>query len=242
MAILVRGIVMGNGLKHRLDVEMRVPVSRKPKRKPVQASRRSKMLKPPDLPKQDYIQVQARKGQATDSRSLAERARRGQATDRRRNQLEGPIPKSVSQLGNLQSLDLSVNKLTGGIPVDFGTMSQLATLVLSNNSLSGVIPRNLCSNTKSLELLMIPGSGLVVEILAELSQCRSMKHLNLSNNLTHGSIPDEIYGLVRLTDLLLHNNSLGGLISPLDRRVPMVALWSLTHAGDTGNGAEDYLC
>ncbi|KAM1087994.1 hypothetical protein ACFX2B_013329 [Malus domestica] len=44
MAILARGIVMGNGLKHRLDAEMRVPVGQKPKRKPVQASRRSKML------------------------------------------------------------------------------------------------------------------------------------------------------------------------------------------------------
>ncbi|KAM1484596.1 hypothetical protein TB2_035718 [Malus domestica] len=46
-----------------------------------------------------------------------------------------------------------------------------------------------------------------------------MKQLDLSNNLINGSIPDEIYGLVELTDLLLHNNSLVGSISPLDGRV-----------------------
>lgn len=32
------------------------------------------------------------------------------------NKLEGPIRKSLAQLGNLQTLDFSMNKLNGGIP------------------------------------------------------------------------------------------------------------------------------
>ncbi|TQD91232.1 hypothetical protein C1H46_023158 [Malus baccata] len=178
--------------------------------------------------------------------------------------LNDPIPPQLGRLGLLENLILQLNQLENLIPAELGNFSSLtiftaakntlnrtipqrsaislATLVLSNNSHSGVVPRNLCSNTRSLELLMISGSGLVGEIPAELSQCRSMKQLDLSNNLINGSIPDEIYGLVELTDLLLHNNSLVGSISSLDGIVPLVASWSPTHTGDTGNGAKDCLC
>ncbi|KAM1917425.1 hypothetical protein ACFX13_037030 [Malus domestica] len=178
--------------------------------------------------------------------------------------LNGPIPPQLGRLGLLENLILQLNQLECLISAELGNCTSLtiftaakntlngtiplssavslATLVLSNNSLSGVIPRNLCSNTRSLKLLMISGLGLVGEIPAELSQCRSMKQLDLSNSLINGSISYEIYGLVELTDLLLHNNSLVGSISPLDGRVLLVASWSPTHAGDTRNGAKDCLC
>ncbi|CAL2231567.1 unnamed protein product [Prunus armeniaca] len=45
--------------------------------KPVEQS-----TQPPDPPKQDYIHVRARRGQATDSHSLAERARREKISER----------------------------------------------------------------------------------------------------------------------------------------------------------------
>ncbi|BBG94156.1 BIG PETAL P [Prunus dulcis] len=63
--------------------------------KPVEQS-----TQPPDPPKQDYIHVRARRGQATDSHSLAERARREKISERMKI-LQDLVPgcnKSATQL------------------------------------------------------------------------------------------------------------------------------------------------
>ncbi|MBA0650761.1 hypothetical protein Goklo_018143 [Gossypium klotzschianum] len=57
------------------------------------------------------------------------------------NNFDGPIPKTLSELNDLEVLDLSNNSFSGEVPEFLGTLSSLSQLVLSNNQLYGVLPQ-----------------------------------------------------------------------------------------------------
>ncbi|PNT73957.1 hypothetical protein BRADI_1g05037v3 [Brachypodium distachyon] len=63
---------------------------------------------PPEPPKQDYIHVRARRGQATDSHSLAERARREKITERMKI-LQDLVPGCNKVIGKASVLDEIIN-------------------------------------------------------------------------------------------------------------------------------------
>ncbi|CAL2231566.1 unnamed protein product [Prunus armeniaca] len=71
--------------------------------KPVEQS-----TQPPDPPKQDYIHVRARRGQATDSHSLAERARREKISERMKI-LQDLVPGCNKVIGKALVLDEIIN-------------------------------------------------------------------------------------------------------------------------------------
>ncbi|KAI4365896.1 hypothetical protein MLD38_021837 [Melastoma candidum] len=64
--------------------------------------------KPSELPKQDYIHVRARRGQATDSHSLAERARREKISERMKI-LQDLVPGCNKVIGKAVVLDEIIN-------------------------------------------------------------------------------------------------------------------------------------
>lgn len=64
--------------------------------------------KPPELPKQDYIHVRARRGQATDSHSLAERVRREKISERMKL-LQDLVPGCNKVTGKAVMLDEIIN-------------------------------------------------------------------------------------------------------------------------------------
>ncbi|KAG9133489.1 hypothetical protein Leryth_022678 [Lithospermum erythrorhizon] len=64
--------------------------------------------KPPEPPKQDYIHVRARRGQATDSHSLAERARREKISERTKT-LQELVPGCNKVIGKALVLDEIIN-------------------------------------------------------------------------------------------------------------------------------------
>ncbi|KAK6922095.1 Myc-type, basic helix-loop-helix (bHLH) domain [Dillenia turbinata] len=66
------------------------------------------MAQPPDPPKQDYIHVRARRGQATDSHSLAERARREKISERMKI-LQDLVPGCNKVIGKALVLDEIIN-------------------------------------------------------------------------------------------------------------------------------------
>lgn len=63
---------------------------------------------PPEPPKQDYIHVRARRGQATDSHSLAERARREKISERMKI-LQDLVPGCNKVIGKASVLDEIIN-------------------------------------------------------------------------------------------------------------------------------------
>ncbi|CAL9153552.1 unnamed protein product, partial [Musa hybrid cultivar] len=63
---------------------------------------------PPEAPKQDYIHVRARRGQATDSHSLAERARREKISERMKI-LQDLVPGCNKVIGKASVLDEIIN-------------------------------------------------------------------------------------------------------------------------------------
>ena len=63
------------------------------------------------------------------------------------NKLWGEIPKGITNLSTLGTLNLSRNHLTGKIPQTIGGMQGLETLDLSCNRLSGSIPPSMSSIT-----------------------------------------------------------------------------------------------
>lgn len=95
----------------------------------------------------------------------------------------GPIPDSICQQSQLDTLDLSSNKLTGSIPVSLSKLPKLRFLDLSHNQLTGSIP-----------------SGLVHGNFA---------FLILSHNLLTGRIPLD-YGSANIDSINLSHNRLIG--------------------------------
>ncbi|KAJ4758754.1 Polygalacturonase inhibitor [Rhynchospora pubera] len=95
----------------------------------------------------------------------------------------GPVPDSISQLSQIDTLDLSANKITGPIPASLSKLPKLRFLDLSHNQLTGSIP-----------------SGLVHGNFA---------FLILSHNLLTGRIPVD-YGSTDFDTINLSHNRLIG--------------------------------
>jgi hypothetical protein len=68
------------------------------------------------------------------------------------NNLTGTIPTEISNLSNLNYLNLSINQLSGNIPPGFGNLSSLTELHLSYNQLTSSIPPEL-GNLVNLTML-----------------------------------------------------------------------------------------
>jgi hypothetical protein len=109
------------------------------------------------------------------------------------NQLSGPVPAELGNLGALRILELPYNQLTGTIPPELGNLGALVSLWLGDNKLTGSIP-------------------------LELANLSALKVLDLHHNQLTGTIPPELGNLGALEVLLLHDNQLTGTIpSPLKR-------------------------
>ena len=127
------------------------------------------------------------------------------------NQLTGSIPAALSRLSQLQNLDLSENQLEGGIPATLGNLSKLQTLHLWDNDLTGSIPAALGSLSK-LQYLYLHANDLTGNIPAQLGNLSKLQRLDLSSNDLTGTIPVALGSLSKLTTLFLGANDLTGNI------------------------------
>ncbi|OVA00354.1 Leucine-rich repeat [Macleaya cordata] len=83
--------------------------------------------------------------------------------------LRGFLPKDISKLRHLQSINLSGNSIHGVIPSSLGSITSLVTLDLSFNLFNGTIPESL---------------GLLT----------SLRRLNLNSNFLSGRVPAALGG------------------------------------------------
>ncbi|KAG9449601.1 hypothetical protein H6P81_009566 [Aristolochia fimbriata] len=92
---------------------------------------------PPEPPKQDYIHVRARRGQATDSHSLAERARREKISERMKI-LQDLVPGCNKVIGKALVLDEIINYIQSlQRQVEFLSMKLEAVNSRMNPSIEG---------------------------------------------------------------------------------------------------------
>eukprot|EP01018_Ginkgo_biloba_P007389 Gb_29414 [translate_table: standard] len=104
------------------------------------------------------------------------------------NLLKGSIPSSISNLTQLQSLDLSFNNLTGHIPDGVGSLRNLQMLSLSSNRLSGTIPKGF-QNLTFLSYLDLSNNQLNGTIPAFIGNIKGLRYLDLRNNMFRGVMP-----------------------------------------------------
>ena len=100
------------------------------------------------------------------------------------NNFTGTIQEEISNLNDLESLDLSFNEFSGDLPSGLYTLDSLKTLNLSNNLLTGEISHEI-GNLLNL-------SGVTTYAHNSMTQYDA---LNLSDNLFTGIIPESICDL-----------------------------------------------
>lgn len=159
------------------------------------------------------------------------------------NQFSGTIPRGIFDLSSLVSLSLPFNRFEGDLPSDLGlTLPNLQVLNIGHNLLTGPLPASL-SNASNLVEFDITGSNFNQDIsidfrglsnlwwlilasnpigagesgdlrfLDSLTNCRSLKVLDLSNCGLGGTLPYSVANLsTNLLSLRLGDNKLSGSI------------------------------
>ncbi|XWS47043.1 hypothetical protein CRYUN_Cryun14cG0119400 [Craigia yunnanensis] len=125
------------------------------------------------------------------------------------NDLSSILPKAVSNLTSLNSIDVSQNLFTGSFPVGFGRVSGLTLLNASSNNFSGILPEDL-GNATSLETLDLRGNFFQSSVPKSFKNLRKLKFLGLSGNILTGQIPGELGQLSSLETIILGYNVFEG--------------------------------
>ncbi|CAN6252316.1 unnamed protein product [Urochloa humidicola] len=149
------------------------------------------------------------------------------------NELQGPIPLSVSNLSTgLQYLLLSGNSLSGQIPWGIGNLSALIKLGLGENYFSGTT-EGWIESLKSLQVLLLQSNSFTGPI-PSFNNFTQLIYLNLSRNEFGGSIPASLGNIPHLLQLDLSYNNLQGHILPTFGN-PELILFDLSHNNLQGN-------
>eukprot|EP00985_Skeletonema_marinoi_P016524 scaffold8922_cov219-Skeletonema_marinoi.AAC.3 len=148
------------------------------------------------------------------------------------NQIQGPIPKSITDLPNLEIFDVTKNDIIGTFP-DFQSDS-LMVLDISKNRFYGAIPKHLFGHPeigddtapylKSIVKFDISHNGFNYTIplngdsgfydkeAQTETVLKNLQYFDLGYNLLTGTIPNNIGNFASLQGLFLENNRLVGTI------------------------------
>ncbi|CAN6545246.1 unnamed protein product [Malus baccata var. baccata] len=119
------------------------------------------------------------------------------------------LPKSISNLTALKTLDVSQNALVGEFPWGFGSAGGLTELNASSNNFSGFLPEDL-GNATMLETLDLRGNFFGGSIPKSFKNLQKLKFLGLSGNSLTGEIPAELGELSSLEAMILGYNEFEG--------------------------------
>ncbi|XP_017051124.1 uncharacterized protein LOC108094837 [Drosophila ficusphila] len=115
---------------------------------------------------------------------------------------------ALSTLGALERLDLANNKIKALGTADFVGLTSLVYLELSNNQISSISQRTF-GNLRKLEVLKLGGNRLgdYPQSLRSLSQCLSLRELDLQANNLNGPLSEQtLPGMRNLENLNLNRN------------------------------------
>jgi len=125
--------------------------------------------------------------------------------------LRGEIPSSITELSQLERIELISNQLSGFLPPSLGNLENLRTLYVGSTQIGGPIPSTI-GNLTLLEILILTTNNLTGSVPQQLASLSNLVELNLSNNLLTGTIPAQLGEMTGLEWLLLGSNQLTGQI------------------------------
>lgn len=148
------------------------------------------------------------------------------------NNLNGPLPATLGNLTELNSLGLRANSVTGAIPASWASMTKLTSLNLAYTLISGELPGylNTFTNLNSLQIV----AGNVTGQFPDLSNLSGLQALFLEANFTAGPIPQYIANLTSLTHLMISNTNRNGLIPAAIGNLPQLQVLELSNNQLTG--------
>ncbi|XP_051152097.1 probable LRR receptor-like serine/threonine-protein kinase At1g53420 isoform X2 [Andrographis paniculata] len=124
--------------------------------------------------------------------------------------LEGELPRQLSNLPFLQEIDLSRNLLSGTIPSEWGSM-KLVNISLFGNGITGSIPKEL-ANITTLTNLNVEANHLSGTIPREFGSLPQIKTLIFSSNSFTDPIPASLANLSTIQDFRISDNNFRGQI------------------------------
>ncbi|KAL3924431.1 MAG: hypothetical protein SGILL_001053, partial [Bacillariaceae sp.] len=124
------------------------------------------------------------------------------------NNLEGSIPKELSQLTSMTYMESIGNPITGKIPNDLQRLTDMQTMVFAFNALTGTIP-TWFNTLPKLEFLYLSNNMLTGSIPNTLTEASKLSVLALDDNNLKGSI-NGVWNLPNLEYLYLEDNELTG--------------------------------
>ncbi|KAJ4891513.1 receptor like protein 26 [Raphanus sativus] len=125
------------------------------------------------------------------------------------NQFEGKILKPISNLINLNHLDVS--SLNTSYPIDLNIFSPLKSLLVLHLSRNRLLPSSLNSSDIPLRLesLVMPRCD-ITEFPNIFKTLQKLQHVDISSNRIQGKIPEWLWKLPHLSLVNLVNNSFTG--------------------------------
>jgi len=132
--------------------------------------------------------------------------------------MTGTVPKSLSQLIALTTLDLGDNWFKETIPTELSKLTLLNDLYMDQNEFTGTIPSEV-GELSRLTRLELHNNSLSGTIPSELFRLTALSLLQLNNNGLTGTVPTQLSKLTDLVDLFLHQNELTGTVPSISNSV-----------------------
>ncbi|XP_051149791.1 receptor protein kinase CLAVATA1-like [Andrographis paniculata] len=149
--------------------------------------------------------------------------------------LTGPLPEEIFSLTSLKYVDLSWNMLNGTFPNDVvSNLTELEVLDVYNNNFDGRLPARFVK-LKKLRILNLAGNYFSGEIPGIYSEFKSLTHLALQGNSLTGNIPAGLAMIPNLQELCLgYYNAFSGGIPPEFGSIATLQLLDLAMCNLTG--------
>ncbi|XP_027939817.1 probable LRR receptor-like serine/threonine-protein kinase At3g47570 [Vigna unguiculata] len=134
------------------------------------------------------------------------------------NQFSGTFPSSVFNITGLERFDISSNGFSGSIPPTLGTLNKLHLFHIAYNSFGSGRARDLdflssLTNCTHLRILILDGNGFGGEVPRLIGNfSTNLNILSMGLNQISGTIPEGIWQLIGLADIIMQTNYLVGTV------------------------------